>query len=467
MGLNLFLSVVCMVAAILLTILVIRFFFAAEPDGTAIWRPNPVEVYPERESFRLLVTREVVAAALTIVMIVPIVVNFLTGQILPDWMVNPWLQAILITPVMFFSGYPIHLDGWAALRRRTPNMDSLASIGTIAAYAYSLIIAAVGQAFPDNMRDTYLEFVGVIVTLVLLARIVEQSWVPAHRSFPLQRKVDRFTNVFVPVVLIIGIWTFFLWLVIVPDGTAFPKALSAAIAVLIIACPCPLGWASPLSVSFALRAAHRDGMHIQSMSALQRATNIRSVIFSTAVVGRSKEAMAELNKAGIRTTVLDVHSPTAMATAGASMAQLAGTKNRQALVAFVSDGTEAPEIRRAVDVSIVVTDDGSLVVGNGTASADELAQRFPDADVVAIDGGHSRVLDLMKLSRTMMLNIRENLVWTFVFNIIGIPLAAGVFYPLWGWLLAPVWAAVAMILSSLAVLLNSQRLRLLKFDRRQ
>ena len=69
------------------------------------------------------------------------------------------------------------------------------------------------------------------------------------------------------------------------------------------------------------------------------------------------------------------------------------------------------------------------------------------------------VSDLRNLSHAMMANIRENLVWTFAFNIIGIPIAAGVLYPFTSWLLDPSFAAIAMILSSLCVLVNSLRMR--------
>lgn len=86
------------------------------------------------------------------------------------------------------------------------------------------------------------------------------------------------------------------------------------------------------------------------------------------------------------------------------------------------------------------------------------------ADVIAAPTDYACALKLIRLSKATMRNIRENLWWAFIFNLVGIPLAAGVLYPFTGWVLNPMLACVAMILSSICVVLNAVRLRHCKLD---
>lgn len=468
-GFNIFIAVVLFVAAALLTVLIARFFFSSDAEagnGTkpaAESRIQPSATADATQAHRLLAKRIVISAVLTALVLLPLVFR-LFGATVPPWTVNRWLQAIAITPVMFYCAYPIHTDGWRAIRHRHPNMDSLASIGMIAAYAYSLLICVAAAAVPAGMRQTYFEFVGVIATLVLLARFVTERWLPAAQSFPLQQRADDIARVFVPVILIVAVWTFAVWLLFSP-APHLPTALITGISVLIIACPCALGWASPLSASLALDSARRAGIEISSAAALQNAANIRSVVFSSAVAAQAKEAMAQLNKSGIRTSVLDVASPAAVATELQALKHFHATASRGALIAFVALPGEAPQIRAAADIAItyVPQGSGSEAIQDSSRAASgnayETLGGAEDADIVIAGAQTSRILDVMRLSRATVHNVQENLVWTFVFNVIGIPIAAGVLYPFTGWLLNPMLAAVAMLLSSVFVLLNSLRMR--------
>ncbi|MFD8308369.1 heavy metal translocating P-type ATPase [Streptomyces sp. NPDC059690] len=91
----------------------------------------------------------------------------------PGWMLNHWLQLALITPVMFYTGWPIHVTGWLTLRHRAADMNSLITLGTSAAYGYSLLVTLAPGLLPQDVREVYFEAVGVILTLILLGRLLE------------------------------------------------------------------------------------------------------------------------------------------------------------------------------------------------------------------------------------------------------------------------------------------------------
>ena len=111
------------------------------------------------------------------VLSLPVVVAVMAADLfsaawVPEVLLNRWVQLVLTTPVMFWAGWPIHRTGWLALRHRTADMNSLITIGTSAAFGYSLLVTIAPTLVPADVRQVYYEAVGVIITLILLGRLL-------------------------------------------------------------------------------------------------------------------------------------------------------------------------------------------------------------------------------------------------------------------------------------------------------
>lgn len=128
----------------------------------------------ERSAERKGITRRLIFSA---ILTTPVVFTMMTYEFfnpvwLPEFLLNRWLQLALITPVMLYAGWPIHRTGWLTLRHRTADMNTLITVGTISAFAYSLVVTIAPSVLPENMRAVYYEAVGVIITLILLGRLL-------------------------------------------------------------------------------------------------------------------------------------------------------------------------------------------------------------------------------------------------------------------------------------------------------
>ena len=121
-----------------------------------------------------LTRRVLTGALLTAPVLFAVMAHELFGaDWVPGWMLNDWLQLALVTPVMFYTGWPIHVTGWLTLRHRAADMNSLITLGTSAAYGYSLLVTLAPDSLPEDVREVYYEAVGVILTLILLGRLLE------------------------------------------------------------------------------------------------------------------------------------------------------------------------------------------------------------------------------------------------------------------------------------------------------
>ncbi len=659
-----------------------------------------MEAADRRREIRDLSRRVLIGAVLTAPVLIAVMASEFFRVGVPDILMNRWVQLALISVVFLYTGWPIHIIGWRTLRHRTAEMNTLITVGTTAAFAYSFLVTVAPGVVPTAVRDVYYEAVGVILTLILLGRLfeakakagtgeairkllglqprtarvlrdgaerevpvdevgvgdeivvrpgeklpvdgeilvgrstIDESMVTGESipvdkapgdqvvggtvnqtgSFryratavgsdtllaqivrlvreaqaskaPIQRLADRVAGYFVPAVIFIAIATFVVWFDFAPRP-AFTLGLVSAVSVLIIACPCALGLATPLSIMVGTGKGAQNGVLIRSAEALETAHRVRMVVLDkTGTVTKGKPSLTNvvavgnlseedllrvvasaeqlsehpLSQAVVRgaqgrgTRLADPHdfeSVTGMGIratvegrkvlvgrrrfleeAGVDTDSLEAAASRleeqgrtaiyaaidgqpagvvavadtpkvdaaSAVAALSERGLEvvmitgdnprtAEAIAREVGIGRVIAEvlpqdkvrevrklqaNGRVVamVGDGINDAPALAQAdvgvaigtgtdvaIEAADLTLISGELRGVVTAFDLSRATMRNIKQNLFSAFFYNSAGIPIAAGILYPVIGLLLNPMVAAAAMALSSLSVVTNANRLR--------
>ena len=360
-----------------------------------------------------LARRVLVGAVLTLPVFVAVMaMEVFDATWVPEALMEPWVQLAMIAPVMVWVGWPIHRTGWLALAHRAADMNSLITLGTLAAFGYSLVATVAPSVLPVDAQDVYFEAVGVIITLIMLGRLLEarakagtgeairrlvglqarvahvvrdgvevdvpvedvqpgdvigvrpgekvpvdgevvdgrssvdESMVTGEAmpvtkaagdpvigatinqtgafrfratkvgadtvlaqiirlvqqaqgsKAPIQRLADSVSRVFVPAVIFVAIATFVVWFDVGPDP-ALTRGLIAAVAVLIIACPCALGLATPLSIMVATGKGAERGVLIRSAEALETAHRLDTVVLDkTGTLTRGKPELTDVLPVG-------------------------------------------------------------------------------------------------------------------------------------------------------------------------
>ena len=318
-----------------------------------------------------------------------------------------------------------------------------------------------------------------------LAHIIRMVQEAQGSKAPVQRIVDKAAVVFVPVVAAIAFFTFLVWLIVGGNG-ALPQAILSAVAVLVIACPCAMGLATPTALMVGIGKAAQKQILIKDASALENLRKVDALVIDKtgtltipnpnidftrqdqlslqereSLKPHAKKAMTALRQEGIEVYMMSGDKEEA----ARYWAQEAGIGNyhskvlpgdKQALVktlqqqgkrvAMVGDGINDTQALALADVSIAI--------GRGTDVAMDVAQiTLMGDDLMALP-------DAVVLSRKTVGMIWQNLFWAFVYNIVCIPLAAGALH-IFGidFQITPMWASGLMACSSLSVVLNSLRLR--------
>jgi Cu+-exporting ATPase len=419
----------------------------------------------------------------------------------------------------------------------------------------------------------------------LLARIVQMVSQAQRSRAPIQTLADRVAAWFVPAVVTIAAATFVVWFLLGPQPR-LAHALVNAVAVLIIACPCALGLATPMAIMVGVGRGARAGVLIKNAEALEILEKVDTLVvdktgtltegkpklvgtsvpepgdsreilhfaaslerasehpLAAAIVDAAKAAHLQLSEPsefvqvpgkGIRGIVdgrrvavgnralmsetgafnstggavlqlnhrgaatlfvaidgqyagcLDVADPV-KASASSAVAELRNHGLRVVMLTGDNRGVAA-EIAKQLGIDefeAEVLPEGKLEVirklqeqgrvvamaGDGINDAPALAQAdvgiamgtgtdvaMESGEVTLVKGDLTGILRARKLSQATMRNIRQNLFFAFVYNAVGVPIAAGVLYPVFGWLLSPILAAAAMSFSSVSVITNALRLR--------
>lgn len=319
-----------------------------------------------------------------------------------------------------------------------------------------------------------------------LAQIIRMVQEAQGSKAPVQRIVDKAALVFVPVVAAIALVTFIVWWTI-GGNAALPQAILSAVAVLVIACPCAMGLATPTALMVGMGKAAEKQILIKDAAALERLRKVDALVidktgtltipnqnvdFTKAddidletretLKPNAAEAMSILQKDGIEVWMMSGDKEEA----ASYWAQKAGIQHyqskvkpddKQALVKKLQDeGKRVMMVGDGInDTQALALADVSMAIGRGTDVAMDVAQvTLMGDDLMAIP-------EAVKLSRKTVSMIWQNLFWAFVYNIVCIPLAAGALH-IFGidFQITPMWASGLMACSSLSVVLNSLRLKL-------
>lgn len=317
-----------------------------------------------------------------------------------------------------------------------------------------------------------------------LAQIIRMVQEAQGSKAPVQRLIDRVALIFVPTVTIVALLTFLLWWAI-GGSTALPHAILSAVAVLVVACPCAMGLATPTALMIGIGRAAEKSILIKDATALERICHIDALVidktgtltipnpaidFTRAdnlpieeretLRPEAADAMAALRRHGITIHLMSGDNDAAVA----HWAQAAGIDHYQSrvqpqdkedlvrrlqqeghTVAMVGDGINDSQALALADVSIAM--------GQGTDVAIDVAQ------MTLMGGNLRRLADAITLSQRTVRTIRQNLFWAFIYNIVSIPLAAGIMQAFGSsFQITPMWASAMMALSSLSVVGNSLRL---------
>lgn len=323
----------------------------------------------------------------------------------------------------------------------------------------------------------------------VLANIIRMVQEAQGSKAPVQRFVDRVALVFVPCVLALSILTFVVWLMVGGEAV-LPEALLSAISVLVIACPCAMGLATPTALMVGIGKAAQKGILVKDATAVEQLCRVDALVIdktgtltipnknidfkSSATIAlddreqlkpNATEAIAQLKERGIEVWMMSGDTEEA----ASYWAKKAGIEHWQSrclpqdkentvrrlqqegkTVAMVGDGINDSQALALADVSIAM--------GRGTDVAMDVAQ------VTLMGDDLRRIPEACCLSRRTVGMIRQNLFWAFVYNLVCIPLAAGVLR-IFGihFQITPMWASALMAMSSVSVVTNSLRLKLSRF----
>ena len=347
--------------------------------------------------------------------------------------------------------------------------------------AVSKTIGSKVYAGTMNQRGTFQMRANKVGKDTMLSAIIKMVKDAQGSKAKIQNIVDKVAAVFVPAILAASVMTLIAWLIFDPaEGVS--RGLLAMVSVLVIACPCSLGLATPTALIAGIGNGARQGILIKDADSLQVARSIDAIVldktgtitkelkgdeiptatsdFVDEVKETSAGAVAELKEMGLDVYMLSGDNPERAGKVAAKV----GIDN---VVSGVLPGDKQNFVRKlqAEGRKVGMAGDGindspalaladlSIAMGDGTDIAMNAAM------VTIVTSDLKKISQLIKLSRRTSKIIKENLFWAFFYNVLAVPIAAGVLYPVNGFMLNPMIAAACMAMSSVCVVLNSLRLR--------
>lgn len=323
--------------------------------------------------------------------------------------------------------------------------------------------------------------VGEQTALAEMIRMVRQA---QDSKAPVQRVVDRLAMWFVPIVTAISVLTFVLWLVFGGSG-AFSQAVVSAVSVLVIACPCAMGLATPTALMVGIGKAAKQNILVKDATAIELLRKVNALVIDKTgtltipnqnidftrsselrpeeretLKPNAAEAVSMLRKEGIDIYLMSGDNDGAVSywaektgishwqsgvTASDKEQLVRRLQQEGKTVAMVGDGIN--------DSGALATADVSVAMSTGTDVAMDVSQ------LTLMGSDLRRLPEAINLSRRTVSMIRQNLFWAFIYNIVCIPLAAGLPHAFGiGVQITPMWASALMALSSISVVVNSLRL---------
>lgn len=314
----------------------------------------------------------------------------------------------------------------------------------------------------------------------MLANIIRMVQEAQGSKAPVQRVVDRIALVFVPAVVAISLLTFLVWF-LAGGTTCLPQALLSAVSVLVIACPCAMGLATPTALMVGIGKAAQKNILIKDATALEGMRNVSALVIdktgTLTVIGsdprtqhsetlkpHAREAMEALRQQGIEVYMCsgdkDERARQVAQEAGIShyRSEVLPQDKEDLVRQLQSEGHQVAMVGDGInDSQALARADVSIAMGRGTDVAMDVAQ------VTLMGDDLRRIPEAIGLSKRTVGMIHQNLFWAFIYNVVCIPLAAGLPYLFdLHWQITPMWASALMAFSSVSVVLNSLRLKFIK-----
>ena len=316
------------------------------------------------------------------------------------------------------------------------------------------------------------EEVGQKTVLANIIRMVQEA---QGSKAPVQRTVDKIALVFVPTVTVLALLTFCGWYF--GANAELSQAILSAVSVLVIACPCAMGLATPTALMVGIGKAAEHNILVKDATALEELRKVDAMVVDKtgtltvpsnlpqgeeALKPHAREAVGQLQQMGIEVYMISgdkeerVARIAKEARIGHYRSQVLPQDKEELVKELQAQGRHVAMVGDGInDSQALARANVSIAMGKGTDVAMDVAQ------VTLMGDDLRRIPEAVLLSKKTVGMIHQNLFWAFIYNLVCIPLAAGILKGVTSLQITPMWASALMAFSSVSVVLNSLRLKLL------